>query len=52
LRPGLDLRRVAGVVLEAVSFNVFATTISGLAPRDGDDPEALWNLLFGGFGKP
>jgi AcrR family transcriptional regulator len=50
LRPGLDLRRVAGVVLEAVSFNVFATTISGLSPRDGDDPEALWNLLFSGIG--
>jgi AcrR family transcriptional regulator len=52
LRPGLDLRRVAGVVLEAVSFNVFATTISGLSPRDGENPEALWNLLFSGFGKP
>jgi AcrR family transcriptional regulator len=50
LRAGLDVRRVAGVVLEAVSFNVFATTISGLAPRDGDDPEALWDLLFAGIG--
>ncbi len=51
LRPGLDLQRVAGVVLEAVSFNVFATTISGLSPREGDDPEALWDLLFAGIGK-
>ena len=29
LRPGLDHRRVAGVLLQAIMFNTFAATISG-----------------------
>ena len=29
LRPGLDRRRITGVVLQATMFNAFAATISG-----------------------
>jgi AcrR family transcriptional regulator len=47
IRPGLDHRRIAGVVLQAIMFNAFSTTISG-ASSVGDDREAaemLWDLL-------
>jgi AcrR family transcriptional regulator len=52
LRPGLDLRRIAGVVLQATMFNSFAAAISGSSVRpDGDvESEALWELLLGGIG--
>jgi AcrR family transcriptional regulator len=52
LRAGLDLRRIAGVVLQATMFNSFAAAISGSSVRpDGDvESEALWDLLLGGIG--
>ena len=51
IRPKLDHARIAGVVLQAIMFNAFATTISGAAsPSDGDDAEGLWELLLLGIG--
>jgi AcrR family transcriptional regulator len=51
-----DLRRdqVAGIVLEAVMFNAFASTIGGASLRSGEDEEAegLWDLVFYGMGAP
>ena len=52
LRPGLHHRRIAGVVLQAISFHAFSATISG-APvgTDGaDTSEELWELLMCGIG--
>jgi AcrR family transcriptional regulator len=51
VRPGLRHSRIAGVVLQAVMFNAFATTISGAsAKRDSRDPaEELWDLLLHGI---
>jgi len=54
VRANLPSRRVAGVVLEAVMFNVFAATIGGASIR-GDDPgaaEELWDLLAHGIVGP
>jgi len=52
IRPDLRHTRIAGVVLQAIMFNAFATTISGTSPRsDGDDgAERLWELLIHGIG--
>jgi AcrR family transcriptional regulator len=52
LRRGLDHRMLAGIILEAVMFNVFAITISGAPNRADDDGagEALWELLLLGIG--
>jgi AcrR family transcriptional regulator len=52
LRPGLDLRRIAGVVLQATMFNSFAAAIGGASVRpDGDvESDALWDLLLRGIG--
>ena len=47
LRPGLDRRRIAGVVLQATMFNVFAAAISASPPGAGD--EVLWDLLVHGI---
>ncbi|HUO49852.1 MAG TPA: TetR/AcrR family transcriptional regulator [Acidimicrobiales bacterium] len=51
VRPGLPDRRVAGVVLEAVMFNVFSSTIGGASTRgdDRDAAEELWDLLAHGI---
>ena len=50
VRPGLDHRRIAGVVLQATMFNAFAATISGSPSRDEEsDPELLWDLLLHGI---
>jgi len=45
-------RRVAGVVLEAITFNAFSTTISGSLGRSSrSDPGGeLWDLVFHGIG--
>lgn len=48
LRSGLDHRRIAGVLLQAIMFNAFATTISGIPVGDGGD-EALWELALHGI---
>jgi AcrR family transcriptional regulator len=52
LRPGLDHRRIAGVVLQATMFNAFATSISGSSstPEGESGPETLWDLLLHGIG--
>jgi AcrR family transcriptional regulator len=51
IRSGLDHRRIAGVVLQAISFNAFSATISGLPlESETDDAEELWSLLLHGIG--
>ena len=51
IRPDVNNRRIAGVVLQAVMFNAFATTISGAPRGEGGDPaEELWTLLLHGLG--
>lgn len=47
LRPGLDLGRIAGVVLQATMFNSFAASISASPQGEGD--EVLWDLLLRGI---
>ncbi|MEV7737232.1 TetR/AcrR family transcriptional regulator [Streptomyces sp. NPDC088921] len=51
VRQDLDLRRVAGTVLQATMFSSFAVTIGGLHAGDDTAAEAeeLWELLFGGL---
>jgi AcrR family transcriptional regulator len=50
LREGLDHRRVAGVLLQAIMFNTFASTISGTPVRDGGDA-VLWDLALNGLSR-
>ena len=51
IRSGLNRHRVAGVVLEAIMFHSFSTTIGGAAGDASADPaEELWDLLLGGIG--
>jgi len=51
IRHDLRHARIAGVVLQAIMFNAFATTISGsLSGSDGDGAEGLWELLLLGIG--
>jgi len=52
LRPGIPRRRVAGIVLEAIMFNAFSTSIVGPADESGDADagEQLWELLYCGIG--
>ena len=52
IRSGLRRGPVAGIVLEAIMFNAFSTTISGTPIRaaDGDPAEELWDLLVNGIG--
>jgi AcrR family transcriptional regulator len=51
LRKDLDVRRTAGVVIQAVSFHAFSATISGTSLKgDVTTPaEELWQLLFRGM---
>ncbi len=48
LRPGLRHRRIAGILLQAISFNAFSTTISG-TPADDEGAEEAWALIFNGI---
>jgi hypothetical protein len=51
IREDVNNRRIAGVVLQAIMFNAFATTISGSAGDPADEAaEELWNLLLRGIG--
>jgi len=52
LQKGLDHRRLAGVVLQAISFHTFAATISGTSIRSDVDGAAqeLWGLILHGLG--
>ena len=54
VRTGLDHNRIAGVVLQAIMFNAFATTISASsAARKGDaGAGTLWDLLLDGIATP
>jgi len=51
VRPELPARRITGVVLQAVMFNVFSSTISG-TPAHADDAaaEELWSFVLNGVG--
>jgi AcrR family transcriptional regulator len=51
IRPELHRARIAGVVLQAIMFNTFATTIIGGSSRsEGDDgAEGVWELLLHGI---
>ena len=52
VRSDFHRGRATGVILQAVMFNVFATTISGSSGRGGDSAsEDLWNLILHGIGK-
>jgi AcrR family transcriptional regulator len=53
IRSGLDHDRLAGTILQAIMFNAFASTISGVSahPSDVDPGEELWDLLINGMGK-
>jgi AcrR family transcriptional regulator len=50
IRPGLRHDRVAGVILQAIMFNAFTTTISASSgrPSRGDAAEELWDFLLHG----
>jgi len=52
IRSGLEHDRIAGIVLQAIMFNAFATTISGEAGRQSGTAaaEELWDVLFQGVG--
>jgi AcrR family transcriptional regulator len=50
-----DLREgpIVGIVLEAIMFNTFSSTIGGLSarPHAGDSGEYLWDLIMHGIGS-
>ncbi len=51
IREDVNNRRIAGVVLQAIMFNAFATTISGASVEPEDEAaEELWALLLRGIG--
>lgn len=51
LRPDLPHRRIAGILLQAISFNAFSSTISGTSLTDDDDgAEQAWALIIHGIG--
>jgi AcrR family transcriptional regulator len=52
IRADLNHRGIAGVVLQAIMFNTFSTTISGAPARREGEPgaEGLWDLLLHGIG--
>jgi AcrR family transcriptional regulator len=51
IRTNLHHTRIAGVLLQAIMFNAFATTIIGASSRsyDDDGAEGLWELLLRGI---
>jgi AcrR family transcriptional regulator len=51
IRSGLANRRIAGVLLQAIMFNTFSSTISGSSLRGDprDAAEELWGLILGGI---
>ncbi len=52
IRPGLRRSPIAGMVLEAIMFNAFSTTIGGTSVRrvDPDPAEELWEFILHGVG--
>jgi AcrR family transcriptional regulator len=53
IRADVNGRRLAGIVLEAIMFNAFSTTIGGspLEGEDRDPAEELWDLIVNGIGS-
>jgi AcrR family transcriptional regulator len=51
IQAGLANRRIAGVLLQAIMFNAFSSTISGSSVRGdaGEAAEELWRLVLGGI---
>lgn len=51
IRGDLGRRRVVGVLLEAIMFNTFSSTIGGAGsdPGPGDPAEELWELILHGI---
>jgi AcrR family transcriptional regulator len=51
IRAGLSHQRITGVILQAIMFNAFGTTISGLPATGeaGDAADELWQLLLQGI---
>jgi hypothetical protein len=53
VRADLPRDWMAGVLLQAVMVNAFASTISGTSEDAGEDtPELFWRLVSGGIGSP
>lgn len=52
VRADVRTARAIGVVLEAIMFNAFSSTIGGASTRSADDgaAEELWDVLFHGIG--
>ena len=52
IRPDLRKSAIAGMVLEAIMFNAFSATISGMSvwAEDSDPGEELWDLILNGVG--
>lgn len=48
IRSDLDHRQIAGILLQAIMFNAFASTISGTSLRDSD-PNPLWEIALNGL---
>jgi AcrR family transcriptional regulator len=52
VRPGVEHSRLAGIILQAIMFNAFATTISGESGRQSgaSGSDELWELILHGIG--
>jgi AcrR family transcriptional regulator len=52
VRAGQRHGPIVGVVLEAIMFNTFSSTIGGMSVRhhEGNSAEDLWDLIFHGIG--
>jgi AcrR family transcriptional regulator len=53
IRADMGEGPIVGIVLEAVMFNAFSTTIGGLSvrPHDSDEAEYLWTFILHGIGS-
>jgi AcrR family transcriptional regulator len=53
IRPDFSDGPIVGIVLEAIMFNTFSSTIAGLStrPQAGDSAEYLWDLIVHGIGS-
>jgi AcrR family transcriptional regulator len=53
VKPGLRHGPIAGILLEAIMFNAFSSTIGGTPAEagSGDSAEGLWNLVLHGIGS-
>jgi AcrR family transcriptional regulator len=53
IRAGVSDGPIVGIVLEAIMFNAFSSTIGGLSarPHAGDSAEYLWSFILHGIGS-